>query len=130
MAISGGKGKAAIANHLHDHVHHVSIRQQLQQLAGEAVVPYGAVGCCEVDKHSSGLLLAEKLSSFHQGDLVYGRAPVSKTYPVVWEQWVDDCFDTNVNESLEDSKGDTQQKYGTIALWVHQWLLLLRDRNY
>jgi len=28
--VSCGKGKAAIANHLHDHVYHVSIRQQLQ----------------------------------------------------------------------------------------------------
>jgi len=55
LAISGGKGKTVIANHLHDHVDHVSVRQQLQQLAGEAVVPYGVVGCCEVDKHSSGL---------------------------------------------------------------------------
>jgi len=40
LAISGGKGKAAIANHLHDHVDHVSVRQQSQQLVGEAAVPY------------------------------------------------------------------------------------------
>ena len=53
FAISGGKGKAGIANHLHDHV---SVRQQSQQLADEATVPYGIVGCCEVDKHSFGLL--------------------------------------------------------------------------
>jgi len=58
LAISSGKGKAAIANHLHDHVDHVSIRQQSQQLAGEAMVPYGVVGCCEVNKHSSGLLFS------------------------------------------------------------------------
>jgi len=44
--------------------------------------------------------------------------------------WVGDCFDTSVDESLEDFKGDTQQKYRTIALWVPQWLLWLRDRNY
>jgi len=44
LTISGGKGKAAIANHLHDHVHDVPIRQQSQQLAGEAAVPYGVVG--------------------------------------------------------------------------------------
>jgi len=60
-AVSGGMGKAAIANHLHDHADHVSIRQQSQQLAGEAAVPYGVVGCCEIDKHSSAFL-AEKLS--------------------------------------------------------------------
>ena len=32
--------------------------------------------------------------------------------------------------SLEDFKEDTQQRYRTIALWVPQWLLWLRDRNY
>jgi len=52
------KDKAAIANHLHDHVDHMSVRQQSQQHAGEAVVPYGLVGCFEVDKHSSGLLFS------------------------------------------------------------------------
>jgi len=52
-----------IANHLHDHVDHVSVRQQLQQLEGEATVPYSVVGYCEFDEHSSGLLLAEKLFS-------------------------------------------------------------------
>jgi len=41
-----------------------------------------------------------------------------------------DCFDTGVDESLKDFKGDTQQRYRTIALWVPQWLLWLRDRNY
>jgi len=56
FAVSCGKGEAAIANHLHDHVDHASIRQQSQQLAGEAAVPYSVVGCCEVGKHSSGLL--------------------------------------------------------------------------
>jgi len=39
MAISGEKGKAAIDNHLHDHVYRVSVRQQSQLLAGEAAVP-------------------------------------------------------------------------------------------
>jgi len=56
--LSGGKGKAAIANLLHDHVDHVSVRQQSQQLAGEAAVRYGVIGCCEVDKHSSCLLFS------------------------------------------------------------------------
>jgi len=77
-----GEGKAAIANHLHDHVDHVSIRQQLQQLAGETVVPYNVVGCCEVDKHSSSLLLSWKAILdvlCQQGDLVYSQLPVSKT---------------------------------------------------
>jgi len=50
LAISGGKGEAAIANHLHDHVDHVSVRQQSQQLVGETVVPYSGVGCCEIQQ--------------------------------------------------------------------------------
>jgi len=36
------------------------------------------------------------------------------------------CFDTIVDESLEDFKGDTQQRYRTVALWVPQWILWLR----
>jgi len=48
----------------------------------------------------------------------------------LWEQRVDDWFDTSVDESLEDFKRDSQKSYGTIALWVPQWLLWLRDRNY
>jgi len=58
IATAGGKGKAAIANHLRDHMDHVFVRQQSQKLAGEAAVPYGVVACCEVEKHSSGLLLS------------------------------------------------------------------------
>ena len=60
VAVSGGEGEAAIANHLHDHVDQVSVRQQLQQLAGEAAVPHSVVGCCEVEKHSSGLPFSRK----------------------------------------------------------------------
>ena len=29
-----------------------------------------------------------------------------------------------------DFKEDTQQRYGMVAVWVSQWLLWLRDRNY
>jgi len=111
----------------------VSIKQQLQQLAGDVVVPYSVVGCCEVDKHSSGLLFSRKAILevlCQQGDLVYGRPPVSKARLLPREQRVDDWVDTNVDESLEDFKEDTQQRYGTVALWVPQWLFWLRDRNY
>jgi len=48
---------------------------------------------------------------------------------ILWEECVDDWFDTSVNASLEDFKEDAQQRYKTIALWVPQWLLWLRDRN-
>jgi len=99
------------------------------QLAGEAAVPYGAVGCCEVDKHSSGLLFSWKAILdvlCQQGDLIYGQPPVSEARLRLWEQCVGDCFDTSVDESLEDFKGDTQQRYRAIALRVPQWLLWLR----
>jgi len=43
---------------------------------------------------------------------------VSEVRLPLWEQWVDDCFDTSVDASLEVFKGDTQQRYRTIALWV------------
>jgi len=39
---------------------------------------------------------------------------VSEARLLLWEQWVDDCYDTSVDESLEDFKVDTQQKYRTI----------------
>jgi len=35
---------------------------------------------------------------------------MSKARLLPWEQWVDDCFDTSVDESLEDFKGDAQQR--------------------
>jgi len=93
----------------------------LQQLAGEAAVSYSVVGCCEVDKHSSGLLFSRKAILdvlCQQGDLVCGRTPVSEARLFLREQWLNDRFDTSVDESLEDFKGDTQQRYGTVALWV------------
>jgi len=61
-------------------------------------VPYSAVGCCEVDKHSSGLLFSLKaiLNVLRQqGDLVYSRPPVSKARLLPREQWVDDWVDTS-----------------------------------
>ena len=48
--------------------------------------------------------------------------------PAPQGQWVDDWFDTSVDEPLEDFKEETQQRYATIALWVLQWLFWLRDR--
>jgi len=95
-------------------VDHVSIRQLSQQVAGEDAVPYSVVGCCEVDKHSSGLLFKRKaiLDVLSQrGDLIYGRPPVSKARLLSREQWVNDCFDTSVEESLEDFKGDTRRTH-------------------
>jgi len=114
-------------------MNHVSIRQQLQQLAGEAAVPYSVIGCSEVNKHSSGFLFSRKAILdvlCQQGDLFYGRPPMSKARLLPREQWVDDWIDTSVDESLEDFEGETQQGYGTVTLWVPQWFFRLRDRNY
>jgi len=33
---------------------------------------------------------------------------ILKVHLLPREQWVDDCFDTSVDESLEDIKGDAQ----------------------
>jgi len=74
FAVSGGKGKAAIFNHLHDHADHVSIRQQSQQLAGEAAVPYSVVGCCEVvieESHANTEIL--KHQEAHRGFCCYQK---------------------------------------------------------
>jgi len=65
-----------------------------------------------------------------QGDLIYGPPPVLEARLLLCEQWVGDCFDTSVDESLEDFKGDTQQRYGKIALTVPQWFFWLRDCKY
>jgi len=61
---------------------------------------------------------------------MYDRPPVSEARLLLWEQWAGECFDTSVDESLEDFKGYTQQRYRTIAVWVPQWLLWLKDHNY
>jgi len=62
--------------------------------------------------------------------VTYGRPPVSKVCLLPWDQWVDDWFDTSLDESLEDFEGDTQQRYRAVVLWVPQWIFPLRDRNY
>ena len=99
----------------------MSIRQQLQQLAGEAAVPYSVVGCCEVDKYSSSLLFSWKAVLdvlCQQGDLIHGRPPVTKARLLPREQRVDDWDDTSIDESLKDFKRHSQQRYGTVTIWV------------
>ena len=73
---------------------------------------YSVVGCCEIVKHSSGLLSETAILDVlcQQGDLVYSRPPMSEARLLQWEQWVDDWFDTSVDESLEDFEGDAQQR--------------------
>ena len=43
---------------------------------------------------------------------------MSKTHLLPREQWVDDWVHTSVDECLEDFKGDTQQRFETVALWL------------
>ena len=45
---------------------------------------------------------------------------MSKAHLLAREQWVDDWINMSIDESLEDFKGDTQQRSGTVALWVPQ----------
>jgi len=42
-------------------------------------MPYFVVGCCEIDKHNSGLLCLKAIPDVlcQQGDLIYGRPPMS-----------------------------------------------------
>jgi len=94
-----------MGTHLHDHADHVSLRQQSQQFGGETVIPYNVVGCCEIDKHSSGLFPYRKSNLdvlCQQGDLIYGRPPVSKARLLMWKQWVGDWFDTSVDEPVKE----------------------------
>jgi len=88
-------------------------------------VPESVVGYCDIDKHSSGLLRRKTILGVlwhQQGDLVYGRPPVSELCLLLRQQWVDDWFDTSIDVSLEYFEGDTEQRCWDICLWVLQWL--------
>ena len=101
---------------------HVSVRQQSQQLPGEAAVPYSVIGCCEIDKHSILSRKAILNVLCQQDDLVYDRPPWSKARLLLWDQWVDYWFGTWSYESLEDFKGDTQERYGNVGRAVEPQL--------
>ena len=62
--------------------------------------------------------------------LVKQLDPLSKPSLLAWEQGVDNRFNTSVDQSFEDLVGDTEQKDGTIALWVLYRFVWLWDRNY
>jgi len=62
--------------------------------------------------------------------MVYDRPPVSKARLLPRAKWVDDWVHTSVDESLKDFKGDTQQRYRTVTLWVPQRFFFFKDRNY
>jgi len=46
-----------------------------------------------------------------QGDLIYGRPPVSRTSLLLSKQCFGDWFDTSVDEPLKDLEGDAQKIY-------------------
>ena len=59
----------------------VTSSMQMQKLAGEAEVPYGIIGCCEINKHSTSLLFMQKalLDALSQeSDLIYVDLPCHK----------------------------------------------------
>ena len=55
---------------------------------------------------------------------------MSKPSLLAWEQEIDNRFNTGVGQSFKDLVGDTEQRDGTIALWVLYWFVWLWDRNY
>ena len=119
-----------VCDKLHDHFDHVSVWQQTQKLAGEAAVPYSIIGCCEISKYSTSLLLCQKalldvLSQ--QNELIYSQSPMSETSLLPREKRVDGGLDTGVDKKLEDLEGDTQQRDGSITLWILWGLIWLKD---
>ena len=52
---------------------------------------------------------------------------MSKPSLLVWEQEIDNRFNTSVDQSFEDLVRDTEQRDGAIALWVLYRLLLLNE---
>ena len=75
LAVTGDEGKVSLSDKLQDHPGHVLNREKSQQFAGEAAVPDSVIGCCQVDKHATGLRLTLKriLDILpEQNSLVYG----------------------------------------------------------
>ena len=77
---------------------------------------FGIIGCCEVDKHNTGLLFFQKaVLDFlgHQSDLIYHQFSASKTRLLTREQWGDDRFDTGKDKSFEYLVGNAKQRNET-----------------
>ena len=75
--MTGGEGEASIVDKLHDHADHGPVREQMEQFASEAAMPYSIIGSSEIKKHSTGLPFSLKavldvLS--HQDDLIHSRS--------------------------------------------------------
>ena len=52
---------------------------------------------------------------------------MSETGLLSREKWVDGGLDTGIDKTLEEFEGDTQQRDGSIALWILQGLIWLKD---
>ena len=95
--------------------------EQAKQLAGEATMPNGIVSGCEVKKHSTGLIFSLKIILDvlgQQSDLIHSRFPASKTSLLLRQVWIYYWFKAGMDKTLENFKGDTEQRYRTIALRV------------
>ena len=96
------------------------VRQEPQQLAGEAMVPDSVIGSCQVDKDSTGLLFRFEciLNALReQSDLIHCGSSASKTRLFPWEQRVNKRFGAGVDKSLENLVRNTEQGDRTIAPW-------------
>ena len=121
-----------IRTKVHDHTDHVPVWKQAEQLAGEAAVPYGIVGGCEIKEHSTGLLFSLKAVLDvlgHKSDLIYGRFSMPKTSLLPREKRIYNWFDAGIDKNLEDFEGDTKERYRLITLQVPWWLMRLGDRD-
>jgi len=66
-------------------------------------MPYSVEGCCEIDKHCTGLLSQKDILGVlrQQGDLIYGRPPVSKTL-IAGEREILHCAYSSVKSKIEE----------------------------
>ena len=109
------------------------VRNESQQLAGEATVPDSVICSCQIYKYGTDLLffLERVLDALRQqGDLIYGGLPTPKTRLFSRKQGVNKGFDAGVDKSLEDLVGNTEQRDRAITLWVLYRFRRLRDRDY
>ena len=86
-----GESRTPVLDELYDHTDHVPIRQEPQQLSGEAAVPDSVIFCCQIYEHGTGLLFCLKavlnvLSE--QNNLIYSGFLASKSSLFFREQWV------------------------------------------
>ena len=105
--------------------------QKFQQLAGEATMPDSVISSCHSDKHGTSLFFCLKriLNVLQkQNDLIYSR--VSKSSLFLWKQEVDYWFNTIAVQKFEDLLRDTEQRDGTVALWLLYRFRGFRNCNY